>query len=96
MRPGEERLAAEADGDGYLVVRASHARGWRAFVDGRPAAVLRANGKHRAIPIGAGRHAVTLVYEAPGLRVGLAVFTAALVGLAYVMARPPGRGEPAA
>ncbi len=69
--PGQERFETNADGDGYLVVRASYARGWRARVDGRPAPVLRANGKHMAVPIPAGRHDVALRYEPPGLGAGL-------------------------
>jgi Bacterial membrane protein YfhO len=71
--PGEERYETEADGSGYLVVRASFARGWRARVDGHPVPVLRANGKHRAIPIPPGRHEVVLRYEPPGLRPGVVV-----------------------
>ncbi len=69
--PGRERLQVVADGAGYLVLRVSYARGWRARVDGRPAAVLRANGKHMAVRIPAGRHEVALAYHPPGLGVGL-------------------------
>jgi len=53
--PGQERFEVEADGKGYLVARASYARGWRARVDGVDAPVLRANGKHRAVPVPPGR-----------------------------------------
>jgi len=70
-RPDEERFRVESDGAGYLVSRASFARGWTATVDGVPAPVLRANGKHRAIPVGAGQHDVVLRYRAPGLAAGL-------------------------
>jgi hypothetical protein len=94
MSPGEERFATESDGDGYLVVRASYASGWRAEVDGRPVVVLRANGKHRAVAIAAGRHHVIFRYEPPGLRVGLLVGAACGLALALVFARPPLRGEP--
>jgi hypothetical protein len=76
--PGEERYEVETNASAYLVVRASFARGWRARVDGVPAPVLRANGKHRAVAVNAGRHEVVLRYEAPGLLPGVA---ASLVGL---------------
>jgi hypothetical protein len=69
--PGEERYAVDADGSGLLVTRESFARGWRATVDGRAAPVLRANGKHRAVPIPAGRHEIVLRYRPPGLSLGL-------------------------
>ncbi len=68
--PGQELYETEADGEGYLVVRSSFARGWTAFVDGSPAPVCRANGKHRAVAVPAGRHQVALRYEPPGLKLG--------------------------
>jgi uncharacterized membrane protein YfhO len=71
--PGQEQYETEADGDGYLVVRGSYARGWTALLDGRAVATLRANGKHRAVPVPPGRHEVVLRYEPPGLRPGLVV-----------------------
>jgi len=68
-------------GDAWLVSRQSHARGWSARVDGREAPVRRANGKHLAVPVPAGRHEVELRYHPPGLRAGalLSLLGAALV-----------------
>jgi hypothetical protein len=71
--PGEERYVVDADGQGLLVTRESFARGWQADVDGRPAPVFRADGKHRAVPIPAGHHEVLLRYRPPGLSLGLAL-----------------------
>jgi hypothetical protein len=82
--PGLERYVSESDGEGYLVVRGSFARGFVAVVDGRPAAVLRANGKHRAVWVPAGRHGVELRYVPPGLGVGLALTGLAAAGLVLV------------
>ena len=79
-RPDEERFHVESDGAGYLVSRSSFARGWNAKVDGAPAPVLRANGKHRAVPVAAGGHDVLLQYRAPGLDAGL--WLSALAALA--------------
>jgi hypothetical protein len=91
--PGQELYETEADGDGYLVVRASFARGWTALLDGHPVAVWRANGKHRAIPIPPGRHEVLLRYEAPGLRPGLAVSTLSWLLFSFVLIRPRALGR---
>ncbi len=71
--PGRERYAVNADGAGYLVTRDSHARGWRAWVDGLEVPVLRAQGKHRAVPVPTGEHAVVLRYRPPGLWTGAGV-----------------------
>ena len=74
-------------------MRASHARGWRAHVDGVPAPVLRANGKHRAVAVPAGRHEVVLRYEPPGLLAGLALSGLSLLASALLLVRGPLRSR---
>ena len=89
---GRERYEVQADGTAFLVMRDSFARGWRARVDGLEAPVLRANGKHRAVPLPAGAREVSLRYHPPGLRVGLALtLLSVLVLLALWMRAPPKR-----
>ena len=73
-------LRVESDAPTVVVVRDAWAPGWRASVDGREAPVLRADGRHRAVPIPGGTSQVRLEYHPPGLRAGLAV--AGLAGLA--------------
>jgi len=90
VRAGHERFVVETDGPGWLVVRASFARGWRARVDGRDEAVRRANGKHRAVAIPGGRHEVVFSYDPPGLCAGL---LATVVGLLACVALVIGRGR---
>jgi len=87
-RPGEERFDVQSDGPGYLVTRDSYARGWTAAVDGTPTPVLRANGKHRAVAVPAGRHVVELRYRPPGLGIGLALMGAAAAAGMALWIRP--------
>ena len=87
----EERYEVEANASAYLVVLASHARGWRGFVDGVPQPVLRANGKHRAVAVNAGKHDVVLRYEPPGLVPGAVVSLLALATV-LVLLVASGRG----
>ncbi len=63
-------------------------------MDGQAAPVLRANGKHRAVPVPAGRHEVVLRYEPPGLGLGVALTALALLAsaVAWIVA---GRRDPA-
>jgi membrane protein YfhO len=86
--PGVERYEVQSDGAGYLVMRDSFATGWTATVDGGAAAVLRANGKHRAVAVPAGRHVVELRYDPPGLRLGLALTVLAAVACVAMWIRP--------
>ena len=86
--PGEETYDSSSDGNGYLVARASYARGWSATVDGQAARVLRANGVQRAVAVGAGRHRVVFRYEPPGLRAGVAIMLAAALAAAAVWLAP--------
>jgi hypothetical protein len=79
--PGRERYAVQADGAGFLVTRDSYARGWRAWVDGRESRLLRAHGKHRAVPVPPGRHEVVMRYVPPGLWAG-----SSLTGLSLLVA----------
>ena len=88
-------LRVEADRPTVVVVRDAWAPGWRASVNGREAPVLRADGRHRAVPIPGGTSEVLLEYRPPGLRAGLVVagLTAlAMTGLWISRARP---SEPA-
>jgi hypothetical protein len=67
---GEERYLVEADAPGILVMRDSYTRSFRASIDDVPARVLRANGRHRAVAVAAGRHRVHVFYDPPGFRAG--------------------------
>jgi Bacterial membrane protein YfhO len=91
-RPGEDRYHVKVDGAGYLVTRDSYAAGWTASVDGALVGVLRANGKHRAVPVPAGEHEVTLRYRAPGLVPGLLITLVALGAVSVLVLRPVGGG----
>ncbi len=65
LRAAPERIEVEVAGDGpqLLVVARSWLPGWRALVDGRPAAVLRANLAGLGVAVPPGGHRVELVYS---------------------------------
>jgi hypothetical protein len=83
LAPGRIEVTAEADSPTALVVREGWARGWTARVNGRRATVRRADGRHLAVRLPAGRSHVRLRYRPPGLRSGLAL---GLIGLIAVAA----------
>jgi hypothetical protein len=64
-------LRVEADRPTVVVIRDAFAPGWSATVNGERAPVLRADGRHRAVPVPVGTSRVLLSYRPPGLAAGL-------------------------
>ena len=68
-----------AEADGYLALLDSYYPGWRAYVDGKRAEILRANYAFRAVRVPAGRHRVEFVYRPRSFYAGLSVTSVALL-----------------
>jgi hypothetical protein len=84
----EVRLDVTAGASGLLVLSEVYHPAWKAYIDGRPAPIYRADHLLRAIPVPAGEHTVELRYESSSLRVGMAIsLTASAVLVALLLAR---------
>ena len=81
-------LQVEAGRPGLLVLRDTFYPGWSAFVDGRPAALLRADVNFRAVPIDAGSHSVEFRYHSRAFERGLLI-SAVAVCLTLALAAVP-------
>jgi hypothetical protein len=96
--PDEIRLAVDAPAPGLLVLSELWDRGWRVWIDGVPAAPVRANYLLRGVVVPAGAHAITWRYEPAGMR---ALTAAMVLGWVSVLAallwprRRPWAGAPA-
>jgi len=90
VAPGDETYSVAADAPGVLVMRNSYTPSWRATVDGRPAPVLRANGRHQAVALPGGQHEVRVFYDPPFLRSGRAITLMAALLCGAVLARRAG------
>lgn len=84
------RLDVELSTPGHAVLVDAFDPGWRATVDGVDARVLRANVAFRAVAVGAGRHAVELVYRPRPLLWGLAITGASLLAAVALAASARG------
>ncbi len=86
-----ERVTVDvaADTPRILVLADMAYPGWGATVDGRPAALLIADGLFRAVAVEAGSHRVVFRYRPLSFYAGAAVSIAALAGLAFWMQRRP-------
>lgn len=91
--PGRLDLDASAPAPSVLVLFNSFERGWRAFVDGTEAPVFRADAAFLGIPVPAGRHRIRFEYRPRGLREGLALGAAGLLGLLLAAVKLPADSE---
>ena len=71
--PDSIRLNAELMSPGYLFLSEIFYPGWKAYIDGRPAKILRGNYLFRVIPLTAGRHQVRVRFDPLTIKVGIGV-----------------------
>jgi hypothetical protein len=81
LRGDRVRLEAELDAPGVVVAVDAWDPGWRAWLDGRPVRVLRANGAFRAVSVPAGRHVVEMRYRPWPVALGLSLSGLGLLAL---------------
>lgn len=82
-------VIAEVRGGGGLVVFSERtAPGWRAWVDGIGASIVRANGVLRAVCVPAGTHTVELRYRPPSLAIGAGITVLSLMAVGVGMMTP--------
>ncbi len=86
-RPDRVLLETLATGPGFAVLVDSFDEGWKAFVDGEPTPILRANVAFRAVPVTAGAHVVEMVYRPTSAILGASISagTLLLVGVLSVL-----------
>jgi uncharacterized membrane protein YfhO len=86
---GTDALSVEADSEGpaLLVVQDAFWPGWRASIDGRPAEILATDALVRAVRWPPGRHLLQMVYDPPGVRIGLGLSVAGSLLLAALAIR---------
>jgi hypothetical protein len=75
------RLEAEADAPGIVVLVDAWDPGWRAWTDGLPSPVLRANAAFRAVAVPAGRHVIEMRYRPRAVTAGLTLSVSGLAAL---------------
>ena len=86
--PGRIDVVTTSAAGGLATVDEGYAAGWRATIDGAPAQVVRAGGRHLGAVVPAGAHVVSFRYVPPGLRLGSALAALALAITAVLLARP--------
>ncbi len=87
-RPGEISFQTSGDAAGWVVVSELAYPGWRAEIDGRPAALYRADLALLALWVPAGAHEVRVHFTAPMLALGAGLTLASLAILLALVAAP--------
>lgn len=87
--PTTMRLQVQSAAEGYVLIGQNYYPGWTAYVDGRPADVLRANGWQPAIPVSPGAHSITFFYFPGSFLAGLLLSLGCVGLLAFGLARLP-------
>jgi uncharacterized membrane protein YfhO len=79
---------------GMLVLGEVYYPAWKAYVDGEPVPLYRADHLFRAVPVPAGEHTVELRYESWTLRLGTAIslLTGLVLAALFVARMRPPRG----
>jgi len=63
-------LEADAESASLVVMAQTYYHRWRAYVDGKPSALLRANYAFQAVEVPAGNHRIRLAYQDHALQIG--------------------------
>jgi hypothetical protein len=86
LRPDRTMVEAALSAPGHLVLVDAFDPGWRATIDGQPAALLRANVAFQAVAVPAGNHRVELLYRPRSVFWGgLATLVAVVIALAVAL-----------
>jgi hypothetical protein len=95
----EKQFLVSISSPGFLIVPGNAAPGWKAKVDGRPAAVRAAYPASRAIPVPAGSHRISMKYQPGSFLMGswVTLFSLVVIGLfltlSWLRNRAKARGE---
>jgi hypothetical protein len=86
----------EAPAASLVVISQTHYPAWRAYVDGRPATLWRANYAFQALEVPAGRHQIRMVYEDQKLLAGAVLSGVGLLACAGLWWLARSRATPVA
>jgi hypothetical protein len=83
LEPNSVEVRTETSGPALLVLSANHYPGWRAYVDGHSAHVMRVNYNLRGVAVPAGNHSVAFVYWPKSVLIGLVISLLTLAALVW-------------
>lgn len=85
MSPNKVSVSVRTDHPGWLVLTDTFYPGWKATIDSTEVPIFRANYFFRAVPIPAGKHTVTYVYDPVVFKLGVILLFAGIIFIASVL-----------
>jgi hypothetical protein len=85
--PNRVEVHTTSETPGILVLSENYFPGWRVYVDGQAAELLRVNYDLRGVALPRGEHAVSFVYRPVSVVIGLAVSLLTLIALVFAIRR---------
>jgi hypothetical protein len=85
--PGRVEMEATLERPGFVVISNTYYHGWTATVDGKRAAILRANRAMQAVAVPSGKHTIALHYSCRSTLIGGIVSAASWLVLAVWFVR---------
>jgi hypothetical protein len=82
-------IQAQASAPSLVVISQTYYPAWKAYVDGRPTTIWRANYAYQALEVPAGRHEIKMVYEDKKLLAGAVLSGVGLLACAGLWWRKP-------
>lgn len=90
-RPDLVKLAVTVERDAWLVLRDTHASGWKAWIDGQETPIVRADYLFRAVRVPAGSRRIRFEYRPSSFRLGILLSLGALAVVSGLLFLPAGR-----
>jgi hypothetical protein len=75
------QLLVEAKEDSLLVLSDTYFPGWKAYLDGNPVKIFRANYNFRAVSLPPGKHEIKFVYHPMSVKLGALVTSLGIIGI---------------
>jgi hypothetical protein len=75
------QLFVKAKEDSFLVLSDTYFPGWKAYIDGNPVKIFRANYNFRAVSIPPGKHEVEFLYHPMSVKLGFLVTSLGIIGI---------------
>lgn len=80
-KPNSMEISVDARSNALLFLTENYDKGWKASVDGKSEAILRADYAFRAIKIGSGKHIVRFWYDPWSFRLGVYLAIGGMIGI---------------